>query len=186
MGAIILDILKLRKLKYKGDKTKFEEAQNDEQQYREQVDAESEKQIFELDKEQKAALKKIFRQATVLCHPDKVSDEFKDDAQAIFIALKQAYDANDTKQVSAILQDLEKGNYFKSRSETVSEKDLIKAAIAKLSKQIKQLETDIIEIKESETYKIVSEIEDWDKYFTEVKEQLQTELESMQLELQIE
>jgi hypothetical protein len=87
LGNIILDILKLHKIKFKGDQQKFEEAENDEKEYREQFDSEKEKEVFELNDEEKSELKKKFRRATVLCHPDKVSDEFKDAAQEIFIEL---------------------------------------------------------------------------------------------------
>lgn len=184
LGEIILDILKLRKLKFKENKAKFEEAENDERQYREQVNTEKEKEIFELTDEQKTQLKKKFRKATVLCHPDKVSDEFKEAAQRIFIELKQAYDANDLKKVSDILEELEKGNYFKAKSETVLEKDLLKSAIAKLKRQIKILETEIITIKESDTFKTIISIEDWDEYFNRTKEKLQRELEELQLEIE--
>jgi len=184
LGEIILDILKLRKLKFKSDKTKFEEAENDERQYREQVDTEKEKEIFELTEDQKLELKKKFRKATVLCHPDKVADEFKEAAQRIFIELKQAYDANDLKKVSEILDDLEKGNFFKTKSETVQEKDLLKAAIAKLKRQIKILEIEIISIKESDSFKTIISIEDWDDYFQRSKEKLQCELEELQLEIE--
>lgn len=183
LGEIILDILKLRKLKFKSDKSKFEEAENDERQYREQVNSEKEKEIFELTDEQKLELKKKFRKATVLCHPDKVVEEFKEAAQRIFIELKQAYDANDLKKVTEILDDLEKGNFFKTKSETVQEKDLLKAAIAKLKRQINILETEIITIKESDTFKTIISIEDWDEYFQRTKEKLQRELEELQLEI---
>jgi hypothetical protein len=184
LGEIILDILKLRKLKFKSDKTKYQEAENDERHYREQVNTENEKEIFELTEEQKFELKKKFRKATVLCHPDKVADEFKEAAQRIFIELKQAYDANDLKKVTEILDDLEKGNFFKTKSETVQEKDLLKAAIAKLKRQIKILETEIITIKESETFKTIISIEDWDDYFQRTKEKLKRELEELQLEIE--
>lgn len=184
LGEIILDILKLRKLKFKENKAKFEEAENDERQYRKQVDNEKEKEIFELTEEQKTELKKKFRKATVLCHPDKVSDEFKEAAQRIFIELKQAYDANDLKKVSEILEELEKDNYFKAKSETVLEKDLLIAAIAKLKRQIKIIETEIITIKESDTFKTIIKIEDWDDYFSKTKEKLQRELEEFNQEIE--
>lgn len=183
LGEIILDILKLRKLKFKDDKEKFDEAENDERQYREQVDTEKEKEIFELTEEQKIELKKKFRKASILCHPDKIADEFKEAAQKIFIELKQAYDANDLKKVSEILDELEKGNFFKTKSETVQEKDLLKAAIAKLKRQIKNLETEIILIKESDTFKTITSIDDWDEYFQNTKEKLQAELNNLKQEL---
>jgi len=185
LGSIILDLLKLRKLKFKQDKAKHEEAENDERQYREQVETEKEKEVFDLTEEQRSELKKKFRKATVLCHPDKVSDEFKDAAQRIFIELKAAYDTSNLRKVNELLNDLEKGNYFKARSETIFEKDLLKAAIAKLKMQIKYLETEIVAIKQSNTYKVVVVIKDWDAYFNSTKDKLKNELESLQLELKI-
>jgi hypothetical protein len=184
LGEIILDILKLRKLKFKEDKIKYEEAENDEKQYREQVATEKEKEIFELTEEQKSELKKKFRKATIMCHPDKVANEFTEAAQRIFIDLKQAYDANDLKRVSEILEELEKGNFFKTKSETIQEKDLLKAAIAKLKRQITILETEFITIKESETFQTIISIEDWDEYFNMTKEKLQRELEELRLEIE--
>lgn len=184
LGEIILSILKLRKLKFKSDRAKYEEAENDERQYREQVKLDKEKQIYKLTNEQKIELKKKFRKASVLCHPDKVADEFVEAAQRIFIELKQAYDSNDLKKVSEILDELEKGNFFKTKSETVQEKDLLKAAISKLKRQIKILETEIITIKESETFKTIISIEDWDRYFQRTKEKLQREFEELTYELE--
>lgn len=183
LGEIILEILKLRKLKYKSDKEKYEEAETDEKEYREQFEKEKEKKVYELSANEKAELKKKFRKATVLCHPDKVNDEFKEAAQHIFIELKAAYDMNDMKRVSEILNDLENGNYFKIRSATITEKDVLKAAIAKLRIQIKQLENEIIQIKQSETFYTISAIISWDDYFRITKEKLEEELTDLQLSL---
>ena len=130
-------------------------------------------------------LRKKFRKATVLCHPDKVSEEFKDAAQRIFIELKEAYDASNLHKVDELLNDLEKGNYFKARSETVFEKDLLRVAIAKLKRQVKNLETEITNIKLSSAFKIVNDIKDWDLYFSTTKEKLKEELDSLKLELKI-
>ncbi|WP_372650035.1 phospholipase D-like domain-containing protein [Draconibacterium sp.] len=182
LGELILEILKLRKLRYKSDKTKYEEAANDEKEYRAQFEKEKKRQVFDLNDEEKANLKKKFRKATVLCHPDKVSDEFKEAAQQMFIELKTAYDANDVKKVSEILNDLENGNYFKAKSETITQKDVLRSAIAQLCRQIKQLEDEIIYIKQSETFKTVSSITNWDEYFIITKEKLQEELESLKIE----
>ena len=185
LSTIILEILRLRKVKFKTDQAKYEEADNDERQYQEQVNEEKGKDIFELTEEEKTFLKRTFRKATVLCHPDKVSDEFKSDAQSVFIELKAAYDKNDLKKVAEILNDLERGNYFKYRSETVLEADLLKIAIAKLRRQIKTLETEIITIKQSETFKTITNIADWDEYFSSTKGKLQSELEELQLAFEV-
>jgi hypothetical protein len=184
LGNIILEILRLRKLKFKSNKSKYEEAENDEKQYREQVDLEQERIVYELNDIEKIELKKKFRSATVLCHPDKVCDEYKEAAESIFIELKKAYDANDLKKVNEILNDLNKGDLFKSRSETVSEKELLKSAISTLRRKIKTLEYEIITIKNSKTFDTLNNIIDWDVYFINTKEKLKTELESLKLEIE--
>ncbi len=183
LGKIILEILRLRKIKFKDDKEKYEEAREDEKTYSEQVDSEKDKKVYELSDDEKRELKKKFRQASVLCHPDKVSDEFADAAQRIFIDLKAAYDANDMKKVTEILNNLEKGNFFKNRSETVNEKDLLKAAIAKLRQQIQYLETEIITIKQSETFQTITNISDWDYYFAQTKHRLEEESAELSVEI---
>jgi len=183
LGDLILEILRLRKIKYKENKEKYEEAENDEHQYRSQINLEKGKIIFDLTELEKTELKKKFRRATILCHPDKVGEEFKEAAEKIFIELKQAYDRNDLKRVSEILEELEKGNYFKTKSETTFEKDLLKTAVERLRKQIETLEKQIISIKESETYKTVLEIKDWPLYFRETKEQLQEELKQLKIDI---
>ena len=181
LGEVILSILKLRKIKFKDDKEKYKEAEKDEKQYREEVATEKEREVFDLDENQKVELKRKFRKATVLCHPDKVNDEFKEAAQSIFIELKAAYDANNLNKVSDILEDLERGNYFRSKSEKVSEKDLLKVVIAKLKRQILALEAEIISIKDSDTFKTIRGIENWDDYFKRTKEKLQRELDELNL-----
>ncbi|MGD0583757.1 MAG: phospholipase D-like domain-containing protein [Bacteroidales bacterium] len=71
LGDIILDILKLRKLKYKDDKEKHKEAETDYKQYKEQFNEEKEKIKYELTVEEKLELKKKFRKASFMCHPGK-------------------------------------------------------------------------------------------------------------------
>lgn len=183
LGETILEILRLRKLKFKTDQAKFEEAENDEKEYSTQLEEDRAKEVFELTEEQKSELKKQYRKASTLCHPDMVAEELRDAAQAMFISLKAAYDANDLKAVASILSELEKGNYFHSRSETVSEVALLKSAIALLARKVKVLESEILEIKSNETFITIAGIEDWDAYFEDLKEKLVGELERLKLEL---
>src|SRR5205807_755577 len=109
LGDLIIELLRLRKIKFKDDEQKFEEAAKDYDNYDKQVTAEKEKEQFDLTEEQKQELKKNFRKATIMCHPDKVSDEFKDEAEKVFIDLKKAYEANDLERVSEIMENLEDG-----------------------------------------------------------------------------
>ena len=183
LGTILLEILRLRMILYQADQTKYEDAQRDEKRYQEQVRLARKKPKMQLNDEEKKDLKKKFRKATLLCHPDKVSEKLKDEAQGMFIRLKKAYDLNDLKKVSEILTHLERGNYFKSNSASVSEKELLMMEIKKLRTRIKTIENEIISIKNSNTYKKIIAIDDWDVYFKDMRAKLETELEEIKKQI---
>lgn len=250
LGSYISRLLHLRKLKFVWDDEKFAEAEQDEREYNQQLEQENQKRILELTEEEKRELKRSYKKASILCHPDKVSDEMKEMATETFHRLKQAYEEDNLTEVNDILYELEpnnffqtyseefellqqlgeendvieienifnklekenfsktrfhqfnqlkeaykekntiqanniisqlkQGNFFKARSETLSEKDKLKVAIQKLKSKINQLEEEIVAIKESEEFQTISEIEDWDRYFSDVKQQLIQEIEKVE------
>ena len=187
LGEIILDILKLRKLKFKEDKTKYEEAENDEKQYREQVEVEKNKEIFSLTPEQENDLTKKYHKAIILCHPDKFANEpieIQKQAEEISKELFAARDKKDIQRVNEILANLEKGILSTSKGDKLLDKDKLRATVNRLRVKVKILETEIITIKESETFQTIISIEDWDEYFNITKEKLQRELEELRLEIE--
>lgn len=183
LGDILLEILSLRKLLFQADEPRYREAEKDERQYREKVISDKKQQKLELDGNEQQALKKKFRMATLLCHPDKVNDKNKVAAQEIFIRLKNAYDSNDLKQVEEILNDLGKGNFFQSKSDTISEKEQLMAEIDKLRRRIESIEKEISSIKNSSAYKSVIVIENWNEYFRKRKATLEAELEEIKAQV---
>ena len=151
-----------------------------------QVDTEKEKEIFDLTDEQKLELKKKFRKATLLCHPDKFANEsieVQKQAEEIFEELNEANSKNDLQKVSEILANLEKGVLSTSNGDKLTDKDKLRETVNRLRVKVKILETEIIAIKQSETFKTIINIADWDKYFKRTKEKLQRELEELQLEI---
>ena len=184
LGDIISELLRLRKDKFKDNEEKFADASRDYENYSSQYKIEKQKKVFDLTKEQEQELKRKYRKAAVICHPDKVSEEFKADAERIFDELKQATDSNDLAKVTQILENLEAGNFFKSSSETISDREKLETEIAKVKGQIQNLEADIISIKQSETYQTIAALDDWDDYFAKTKVKLNLELESMRKEIE--
>ncbi|MBC7607780.1 MAG: molecular chaperone DnaJ [Burkholderiales bacterium] len=184
LGEIILEILKLRKIKYKDYDKKAQEAEDDFNHYNEQFENEKDKHQFELNEDERKELKNNFRKASTLCHPDKVTEEQKDEEQKVFIELKEAYDQHDLEKVKRILKDLQTVNSFCSQSDTISEKEQLKVIVEKLRQKLQQLEKEIINIKESETFSTINTIEDWDIYFNETKTQLEQELQSLTLQIE--
>lgn len=186
LGEIILDILKLRRIKFKDDKEKFEEAKRDEKEYQGQFEAEKEKDIQDLSEEQKKELKKKFRKATTLCHPDKFSNEsieVQKQAEAIFKELNEANAKNDLARVTEILENLEKGILKAEKGDSISDKEILRATINRLKTKLKNIESEILNIKQSDTFKTVTSIEDWDLYFEHTREKLKSELEELKKEL---
>jgi len=186
LGEIILKILLHFKNKLK------EEAEKDNSKEQEYKEAEKEfddfndnysylkdEKITELKEEEKADIKNLYRKATKLCHPDKVSEEQKEEAEELFKELNNAYKQNDLKKVKDILTNLEKG-IFLNKSDTVNEKAKLLVLVQQLRIKRDQKEEELNMLKGSETYKTIATIEDWDEYFNTTKEKLNNQL--MELE----
>jgi len=182
LGEVILEVLRLRKIKYKNHK-KEAEAEEDFNNYSKQYETEKDKKQFELNEEEKLELKKKFRKATTMCHPDKVSEEQKTEAEEIFIELKKAYDEHDLEKVNQLLHDLENGKKFVSQADSISEKEKLKITLEKLKQKLKGIENEIISLKETEIFTTINNITNWDNYFTETKTQLEEELQILKVEL---
>lgn len=179
LGAYISRLLYLRKIFTQDDPLKYAEAVQNEEEYNKKVKLELEKDIYELDENQRSELKKIYRQASQICHPDRVNEDMKEIAQDVFVQLNQAYKKNDLAGVKKILSELKQG-LFKSRSETVNKKDQLKSILQTLKQKIAKAEKEIIEIKDSEDYQTIININDWEQYFENVKVQLIDEIKYLE------
>ena len=136
---------------------------------------------FVLDEEKQNELKKNYRKATKLCHPDKVTDDQKELATKIFTDLKNAYDNNNLEKVNQILNDLEKG-IFKSQGETIDKKDKLKIIRENLIRKRNELEEILLSIKNTDAFNKISHIKNWDNYFEETKEEFNKILEELENE----
>jgi hypothetical protein len=186
LGETILEILKIRKILFKEDQDKFEEAEQDEKDYKEQFDQEKEKEIFELSEEDNAELKKKYRKAMLLCHPDKFANEsleIQKEAEAISKELIEAKDKKDLNRVSEILENLQKGILNTSKGDMITDKERLRASVNRLRTKIRDLENIIFGYKQSEEYTTISQIQDWDEYFQQLKVRLSNELEALKHEM---
>jgi hypothetical protein len=190
LGELIKQILYLRKkiAKYNVEQdtknttkqNEYEEATSDYDDFSKSYEENlKEPKPFEINKETLKELKQIYRTATKLCHPDKVTEEQKAQAQHIFNELKIAYDNNDIEKVKDILTNLEKG-IFKSQGETITEKD--KLILIKQELELKRytLEKSLHKLKISETYKKVVDLENWENHFQTCKKQFESILVTLE------
>ena len=143
LGALLNEILKYRRDKLerekgnsKKKKIEFEEANSDYEKFNEQYEVSKKEKINFLDEKQKKELKKNYRKASKLCHPDIVNDNLKFQAQEIFRELRIAYEQNDLERVNEILDSLKNGNLFIKKSDSITKKSILKVEIINLRKKI--------------------------------------------------
>ena len=109
---------------YEEVKAQFEEYGDEYEQIKE-----SQKNTIILSEDEKAQLKQLYRKAARLCHPDIVPDELKDQAHKLMQQLNDAYAKQDIKEVQKILASLESGSGFELTSDSINDKELLKAKI---------------------------------------------------------
>lgn len=74
---------------------------------------------------------------------------------------------------------MEKGNYFISKSESITEIQILKTEIDNLRTKIQELQNYLRMIKLSEAYRTITTIFDWDLYFSQAKEILEKQVNEL-------
>jgi hypothetical protein len=186
VGEIIRRILLLRREKLKveaeQDESKeedFQEAQKDYDEYNQDFQETSKKELFKVTEAEQQELKATFRACSKMCHPDVVAAEYKAEASKLFTKLNEANEKNDIPAVKAIYEQLHKG-IFAPMSATVSDAQKLHKQVVRIRGKVKDLAVAISAIRMSDAYRKVVAIEDWDEYFARLKKQLQAELDSLE------
>ena len=181
LGTLIIELLELRKVTAKTEEEKAE-AEQDEETYREGYEANKDTVIPELTVEEKKDLNKIYREASMLCHPDRFANEpleKQKKAEELFKELADAYSNNDTKRVQGILQQLKNGILSVDLQNAPSKKDTIKVILETLKNKAVAITQKIRELKGTEVYTTATSNADWDAYFTNAKIDLQKQIDNL-------
>lgn len=157
----------------------YEEAEQDFQEFNEEAEEIRKEDWVELNDEDLSALKKAYRKASRLCHPDLVADELKDRAHQMMQQLNDAYTKRDLAQVEKMLEALEAGHGFDLASDTINDKDLLKSKITALRERMESLRHEVNSLKNDETFEIIQSIDDWNEYFDTIRHQLTEEYNAL-------
>ena len=133
----------------------------------------------QLNESEKGELKKLFRQASRLCHPDLVVEELRQQAHEIMQELNDAYAKNDLLEVKRILLSLENDTEFTVSSDSVNDKKLLKKLIVNLKEKVSALEADIEEIKQDESFEVIQSIDNRESYFSELRKEFENKYEEL-------
>jgi len=183
LGLLIEEILILREeyfeYLYKKDNQRYEyeyfEAKKDFENFHEEIKNFKIEKPFELDKKEKAELKRLYKKASRLCHPDIIEEGKRAKAEEIFKELNGAYQQNDIKKVSDILNYLLKAENYSYESDILFDKDILKNKIEITREKIKAVKIEIEIIQKDETYLLINNIDNIEEYLYDLKEELKEE-----------
>lgn len=185
LGDLTEELLRLKKDKLAEESTKdnskasdYKTAESDYNEYQEAMSGMANKVHKELDAEDQEKLKKAFRKACKLCHPDVVYAENQEKAQSIFIDLRNAYGENDLKRVQEILDHLENGKPLREAIERNTKKALM-AEKDRLRVRIFAIEKEIEKLKNGDVFKMIIGIHNWDAFFSDRKAELVRKIDSI-------
>ncbi len=179
LGELILKILQYRKQQFK-DTPQQEETEKDYEEFYKDYQTTKDEKVATLNEEEQKEIKEKYRKASKLCHPDVVDEAQKEMAHKIFMELNEAYEKNDLQRVTEILESLQQGKAFTSKADTANEKLALQIEIERLRKSLQDLNIAIDTIKTSETFEKITNIQDWDAYFAQTKQQLQEQLNQLE------
>ena len=168
---------KQAKEEFEEDETtqEYEEVKRDSEEFSKEHEEVKKEERFDISEEEKKELKKLFRQASRLCHPDLVTDELKEQAHDMMQKLNEAYSKHDIQAVKTMLISLESGNGFDVASDTITDKALLRTKIVDVRDMILNNEAELQTIAEDEVIKILNEYEDVEEYFSALEEELEAE-----------
>ncbi len=159
---------------YSEAKSDYEDFSSDYEEIKER-----EEQKCHLNEDEKKELKRLYRKASRICHPDIVADELKVQATEIMKHLNEAYDNKDIEKVKEILASLENGTSFDVASDKIDDKKILKNRIKEFREKISETEQELDSIREDETFQTIENIEDMDNYFEMIEEELKEEYEAL-------
>lgn len=157
----------------------YEQAKEDKSQFDEEIEEIIEQHQYELPEAESKRLKRAFRKASKLCHPDTVAEEFKNQAHEYMVALNIAYEKQDVNEVERILSLLESGAGFVAVSDSIVNAEKLKIKITELQKIVAELQLEINELHNDETYVQITALDSWQDYFDSIKSQLKLQVDTL-------
>lgn len=116
LGALTEEILRLKQAHAQHQRqqgpyaeTEYEEARRRYDDFRQEHAAEAKKTVLPLDAADQQTLRKPYRHCATLCHPDKVAEHLRPQAEAAFKRLQAFHDRQDLAQLHALAANLAQG-----------------------------------------------------------------------------
>jgi len=185
LGDLLQQILFQTKIKAKIEaeqdekkQAEYHEAKKDHEEYSRSYEFSKQQKLKTLTRAEQKELKKLYRQNSLKCHPDRVIEEFHDEAEAVFVELNEAYKANDLEKVKEIADQLKSG-FMLFKSEGITELKKLESTVKNLTQKYQGWLDKIEDLQKMPTYRTIDNIENWDTYFNDTKIVLENQLERL-------
>jgi len=151
-----------------------DEARQEYEEYQEQQHDAQARFSFEqkLSQDERQELKKLWRQASKLCHPDLVADEMKEEANAMMVQLNQAKHRGDVKAIRSLVARLHQGFEPVMASDRLNDLERIRKKMVQVREQIDTLVSELAELEREESWLLVSSQVNMDAWFTQQEKAL--------------
>jgi DnaJ-domain-containing protein 1 len=126
----------------------------------------------DLSEEDQNELKRLWRQASKLCHPDLVADELKEEANAMMVQLNQAKQRGDVKAIRSLVARLHQGLEPLMASDRLNDLTRIRKKMAQVREQIDTLVSELAELEKEESWLLVSSLSNMEAYFAQQEKAL--------------
>ncbi|GAB3804955.1 hypothetical protein GCM10028819_37300 [Spirosoma humi] len=131
-----------------------------------------------LDEMAERELRRLYRQAVTLAHPDRHINDPDRLAQAneYMVRLNDAYQRRDLKTVRALVQDLHDGRLFIAKPETTQDLEALQQGYQRLMDRRQTLQTEITKFKADEGYQLLASQADLMTHFSALRERMQQQI----------
>ena len=196
LGAIIGECLRLRREYWRQQALRSQRPEDQATAAAadaEQADYQQAHEAFEqapktaiLDEAQHRELKRLYREAAMRCHPDRVTAVDRSAAHAAFVQVQQAYQQGDLTTLTRLHRRLTEGRPFADPATVFTEADQLRRQLDQLRLEVERRLTDIQMLRTSETYQTLAANADWDVYFAVARQQLEAECAELRQKLEDE
>jgi curved DNA-binding protein CbpA len=147
------------------------------EEFQKNVERERVAEIQKIDKEMDDEIKRIYREASKLTHPDMVIESERERATETFQNLNKFYEEKNLLKLKEIHSQLNKGNYH-TVSDSVSDIKLLKKEIKHLQKRINEVSNERIEFEREEIDR-----ESWPFSLIMIKNKLDNDIQDLKREI---
>lgn len=157
--------------------TEYDEARRRYDDFRHEHAAEAQKTVLPLNAAGQQTLKKLYRHCATLCHPDKVAEHLRPQAEAAFKRLQALYERQDLAQLEALAAELAQGIFDPATPDpATADRAALQARRDYLARQLTQALADLAALHANPTYQQVSALPDLEAHFQQLRVELSQEL----------